>query len=222
MSNILLSDLIYIKENCISNDQCDKIIEEYESRIEHAEQEIAYNPVNDRLEPSTFQRIELIPNSVNFNIVHKATNEMIDEWINYLNTFKSFSTRQLKEVLRFSHLHRVLKYSEGQSIHAHTDFDETIHASCTICLNDHYEGGDFVFWNGRYKLDLKKGDAAIWPADPFWVHEVLPVTKGSRYSTNTFIQTVNLADSRNIWNIIDDMTNRSLYNPYIYPNWNKI
>ena len=38
------------------------------------------------------------------------------------------------------------------------------------------------------KIQLKRGDALIFPADHFWVHEVKPIKKGVRYSTNCFLQ----------------------------------
>ena len=54
-------------------------------------------------------------------------------------------------------------------------------------LNEDYEGGDFAFWGGRHKIKLGVGDVMIWPADYFWVHEVEEITKGTRYSANTFL-----------------------------------
>ena len=81
-------------------------------------------------------------------------------------------------------------------------WEEMIHASCTIALNDEYEGGDFTFWNGKHTVKLKQGDAMIWPADPFWVHEVTAVTKGCRYATNTFIQSLPLHERNQMGEII--------------------
>jgi hypothetical protein len=37
---------------------------------------------------------------------------------------------------------------------------------------------------------LKAGEAMIWPADYFWVHEVEPVITGVRYSTNSFLMSI--------------------------------
>ena len=53
---------------------------------------------------------------------------------------------------------------------------------------------------------LGKGVALIFPAGYFWVHEVDKITKGTRYSINSFLQQVpqevrlevdNLLDVRN-------------------------
>ena len=51
----------------------------------------------------------------------------------------------------------------------------------------------------------------IWPADYFWVHEVTPITEGSRYSTNSFIRSIDseLPDETNT-NIYDELRNRTI------------
>ena len=80
-----------------------------------------------------------------------------------------------------------MKYSLGAEIHPHSDHDPGTYGSISFNLNDNYEGGVFTFFNGNYSVELKKGDALIFPADYFWVHEVTPVTKGVRYSLNSFL-----------------------------------
>ena len=90
----------------------------------------------------------------------------------------------------YSHMYRLLKYDTGAKIHPHTDHDPFVYGSCTFNLNDDYTGGDFSFWNGKHKIKLGKGDALIFPADHFWVHEVLPIESGLRYSTNSFLQKI--------------------------------
>jgi predicted 2-oxoglutarate/Fe(II)-dependent dioxygenase YbiX len=80
-----------------------------------------------------------------------------------------------------------MKYETGAKIHPHTDHIPNIYGSISFNLNNDYEGGEFKFFNGNYTVSLNKGDALIFPADYFWVHEVTPVTKGERYSINSFL-----------------------------------
>ena len=40
------------------------------------------------------------------------------------------------------------------------------------------------------QIKLKQGDALIFPADHYWVHEVKPINKGVRYSVNCFLQSI--------------------------------
>ena len=62
--------------------------------------------------------------------------------------------------------------------------------SCTFNLNDTFEGGQFIFFRGKHTVHLEQGDVLIFPADYFWVHQVTPITKGTRYSVNTFLQSI--------------------------------
>ena len=41
---------------------------------------------------------------------------------------------------------------------------------------------------GKIKESFKTGDAMIFPAEPIWVHGTEPITKGTRYSINCFLQ----------------------------------
>ena len=111
---------------------------------------------------------------------------IINEYHDYLDTFNAFHVARRGSMLH-PHKYRLMKYEKGAWIHPHIDHDVTIYGSCTINLNDEYEGGDFAFWGGKHKLKLGLGDVMIWPADFFWVHEVEEITDGTRYSANTFL-----------------------------------
>lgn len=214
MEDIRLKDLIYVVKGALSKEQCEMLINEYEDRSNSAVKESCIHAVTNQMTTSTFKRVELHPETDTFNIVHNKINNIIDEWIDYLDQFKAFHPPALKKFLRFSHMHRLMKYEVGGWIHPHIDWEEMIHASCTIALNDDYEGGEFRFWNGRHTVELKQGDAMIFPADPFWVHEVTEITKGARYSTNTFIQALPLLERERMNQIIWDMG--LMKHPYLY------
>ena len=83
---------------------------------------------------------------------------------------------------------RILKYEKGQCIKDHTDVGHDTRGSCTLNLNENYEGGEFRFFDGQIKESFKTGDAMLFPAEPIWIHGTEPVTKGSRYSINCFLQ----------------------------------
>ena len=81
-----------------------------------------------------------------------------------------------------------MKYEKGSYIHPHTDHEIGTYGSISFNLNNDYKGGEFKFFNGNYTIPLSKGDVLIFPADYFWVHEVTPITKGIRYSINSFLK----------------------------------
>ena len=69
----------------------------------------------------------------------------------------------------------------------HNDFGAAVlerHLSISICLNNEYEGGEFVFDipEGHYKIPQNVGDAVIFPSNFMFPHQVNKITKGTRYA----------------------------------------
>ena len=186
---ILLSDLIFRKKNVLSREECDLLIEEHRRLAQDIQLEHCAEATTGLDTRSTFQRVGLNTGTPARDIVFNATESMVNEYMDYLDSFGMFHTYMRSSML-YSHMYRLLKYEPGEKIHPHTDHEPFIYGSCTINLNDSYTGGDFVFWKGRYRVKLEPGEAMIWPADYFWVHEVEPVTTGIRYSTNSFLMNI--------------------------------
>jgi predicted 2-oxoglutarate/Fe(II)-dependent dioxygenase YbiX len=91
---------------------------------------------------------------------------------------------------------RMLKYSIGEQIKDHLDISLVNRASCTLNLNENYEGGEFTFFSGKHIETFKTGDAMIFPAEQIWIHGTKPVTKGIRYSINCFLKNKQYGDQR--------------------------
>ena len=187
-----LFNLLQIFPGIISDDDCNIIINEFTKRDREGEAwyESSIHAETGLRTESTFKAVSLLPSTAAFEIVHKCTQDVIHRWIQYLDSMNKFNVKVFRKCLRYSHDYRVLKYEAGASIHPHTDWDVFTFGSCTLALNDSYEGGKISFFNGEHTLRLSKGDAMIWPADCFWVHEVTPVTSGTRYSVNSFINSI--------------------------------
>ena len=181
-----LTDLIYHKKNFLSKEQCDYIINDWETGSIPAGQEHCPQAFSNVDTYSTFTVKEPVMQSSSFHIIHEAIEKMINEYHDYLDTFGAFHVARRVSML-FPHKYRLMKYEKGAWIHPHTDHDTGVYGSCTINLNEEYEGGDFAFWGGKHKLKLGRGDIMIWPADYFWVHEVEEITEGTRYSANCFL-----------------------------------
>lgn len=183
-----LKDLIYI-EKILTDEQCDELVAERERRDSESKTEVCMNALTDEPTEATFKQVQLIPETKNFKTVHDSSEKIIQNWIHHLNDSRKFSTMSLKHQLRYSHIYRLMKYDVGGWIHPHIDWSHLIMGSLTIALNDpsEYEGGDFSFFNGEYRLKLKKGEAMVFPANHFFVHEVKEITSGVRYSVNSFL-----------------------------------
>lgn len=183
---MLQKDYIYI-ENVFTKKQCKELIKEFNKRKEEAIPEHCTHASNNVDTTSTFTRVELIPKTKSFNLVHNATKHMTKQWIKYLRKLDSTHSFVVEKNLNFVHMYRLMCYEKGGWIHPHIDWSEFTHASCTILLNDDYEGGEFSFFNGKHDVKMKAGQAMIFPANAYWVHEVKEIKKGKRYSTNCFI-----------------------------------
>jgi predicted 2-oxoglutarate/Fe(II)-dependent dioxygenase YbiX len=84
----------------------------------------------------------------------------------------------------------LLKY-EANSFDAgykfHEDFGDKAterHLSISICLNNEYYGGEFVFNINKQELTYPQniGDAIVFPSNFMFPHQVNKVTKGTRYA----------------------------------------
>lgn len=58
--------------------------------------------------------------------------------------------------------------------------------SSVIFLNDDFEGGDFVFPHLRIRIRPEPGLMVCFPSTEDYLHQVEPVTKGTRYSLVTW------------------------------------
>lgn len=84
--------------------------------------------------------------------------------------------------------YQILRYGEGQFYKQHTDSfkAQPRSVSCSFALNDDFEGGGFAFFNNEFHYKSKKGSVLMFPSNFMYPHEVLPVTKGTRYSIITW------------------------------------
>lgn len=85
---------------------------------------------------------------------------------------------------------RFNKYDVGTEMRLHCDhitsiFDGTIKGVPVLTilgsLNDNYSGGELVMF-GNEQVKLEAGSLMIFPSNFLYPHQVLPITKGTRYS----------------------------------------
>ena len=84
--------------------------------------------------------------------------------------------------------YELLRYRIGEYYTEHTDsFKQVPRAvSCSFALNDDYEGGEWGFFGREVVLRPKRGSALLFPSNFMYPHEIMPVTKGTRYSIVTW------------------------------------
>lgn len=181
-----LTQLIYRKPNALSKDECQFLIKEH-SRLNDNDVLEHCPDANTGIDTySTFKRASLQEGTEAYNLVFRANETIINDYMDYLDSFGMFHI-DVRQTMKFSHMYRLLKYEPGTKIHPHSDHVPFVYGSCTFNLNDDYTGGDFAFWNGKHKVKLGVGEGMIFPADYFWVHEVEEIKTGVRYATNSFL-----------------------------------
>jgi predicted 2-oxoglutarate/Fe(II)-dependent dioxygenase YbiX len=186
-----LKELIYVKK-VFTEEQCDLLIEERDRGDADGGLEKCPHSITNVMTTSSYKVIEMIPGTETFNMVKSANEGLLNDWFDYLHAKKRYYVHGLKKSCRYSHMYRLMKYTEGDNIHPHIDWTHLIMGSLTIQLNDpsEYDGGNFMFFNGEHEVKLKRGEAMVFPANHFFVHEVRPLTRGVRYSVNSFLCTL--------------------------------
>tara|TARA_R110002167_G_scaffold80584_1_gene221425 strand:- start:224 stop:814 length:591 start_codon:yes stop_codon:yes gene_type:complete len=191
--NHKISDLKYRINGLVPKNVCKKIINIFEKYPELNGVEGSYKYQTKKRETDNFKCLNLSrienPNEdilYSLNEAKKYIAIMIANYVLYIKS-KKISPTFSDFLINSSQNIRILKYKKGQSIKDHTDVDAKIRASCTLNLNEDYEGGEFRFFDGQIKEVFKTGDAMLFPAEPIWIHGTEPVTKGTRYSINCFL-----------------------------------
>tara|TARA_R110000823_G_scaffold313100_1_gene440367 strand:- start:31 stop:714 length:684 start_codon:yes stop_codon:yes gene_type:complete len=200
--NFDISNLILHKSSFLTDEEC-KILKKYfEKNKKKGVKEKCPEATTGIETWSSFNVIDVPCGIKEYKIIHSAIEKVINLYHEHTDKFDMFHVCR-KDKLLYSHKIRLMKYDTGAKIHAHVDHENYEYGSCTFNLNDDYEGGEFCFFKNKIKYNLKKGDVLIFPASPYWVHEVKPITKGVRYSVNTFLLSVpesinrEVADYRN-------------------------
>lgn len=84
----------------------------------------------------------------------------------------------------------IKKWDVGQSMGPHCDnYDghSNLAFSMVTYLNDSYSGGEIFFPNQDVKIKPKAGSLIMFPSHEPFVHQVLPITSGTRYMMSTSV-----------------------------------
>jgi len=188
-----ISDLKYRINDLVPINVCRKIIKIFKKYPELTLTENSYKYQTEKQETDNFRCLNLSiienPNEdilYALNVTKKYISIMIANYVLHIKSKKISPTFNDKLINHSSNI-RILKYDVGQCIKDHTDVGGTIRASCTLNLNEDYEGGEFRFFDGKIKETFKTGDAMLFPAEPIWIHGTEPIIKGTRYSINCFL-----------------------------------
>ena len=185
-----LEDFIHIEENAITDKLCRLIIEEYENSDDWVPGTVNdYNIAQSReCEAIYLSHDEVIQKKFNvrkniYDDIFKIVNASLEKYMKKCNALGYINVKGDTGYI-------LLKYNKGDYVREHVDTwsGENRTLSCSIILNNDYEGGELTFFDGKYKLNPKKGDIVIFPSSFTYPHQVLPVTSGTRYAIITWIR----------------------------------
>lgn len=191
IQDLKIIDQIRLIPNILSKEECQLLINYFEKNQQDAILEESGKLYENKAsgfhrEVDNFKALKLNTDSEALRICLKGIKVCL---INYLMFQKiNFSKSLIPYFWSHTNNIRILRYREGEEIKDHLDMSDEIRMSCSINLNDNYEGGAFSFFHGKHKINLKQGQGMVFPAETIWVHGVEKITKGTRYSVNCFLK----------------------------------
>lgn len=180
-----IQDFVKVYPKFVNDELCSKLmhslkLKEWDKHQYHTEATNTNHSYDDDLyvleDPSVDGNVELM-NTI-WNSIHRYICEDMKNCIRWFDSWHGHS------MVRYN------KYPTGTRMRIHSDhittlFDGTIRGIPTLtvlgALNSEYEGGEFVMF-GDKQIELDAGSIIVFPSNFMFPHEVLPVTKGTRYS----------------------------------------
>lgn len=186
-----IADYIFVT-NVIPKDICNTIIEEIEENNKWSPHSWYNYSTNSSSSEDT---MELDVTNSNQKHTEILVPFIIEAGRQYNQRFAyKDTTRTLQIMNKFCSI-RFNRYGKDQIMRKHHDHIHSIFdgkekgipvLSFVGNLNEEYEGGELVFFDGEVKLALKTGDICMFPSCFMYPHQVYEVTKGKRYSFVTW------------------------------------
>jgi len=181
-----IEDYVVVLENAVPEELCDQILNEYRDGNDWYPSTISSGTSNKDVRNNDIIGIsiaEVIDR--NYEVrkeldtkIFNCTNKAINEYN------KKFPLAMIQQDTGYD----LLRYKTGGFYVEHTDsfMQQPRAVSCSIALNNDYEGGEWAFWNREKTYNVKKGSIIMFPSNFMYPHEIMPVTSGTRYSIITW------------------------------------
>ena len=181
-----LEDFIVVLDNIVPPELCDEILLEYKDSNDWAKTAVGqgeYNPEIRSCETISLSVDRVI--NKNFDVRKKIDDDLF-KCAN--NCLKQYFERFPNLTAETDTGYELLRYQKGQKYIQHTDsfIQQQRSITCSMLLNDDYEGGEFGFFDREILIIGGKGSAIIFPSNFMYPHEVLEVISGTRYSIITW------------------------------------
>lgn len=181
-----LGDFIEVFENIIPENLCDEIISQYSNDSSWESSKISNDIVDTTVRNCKILSISSSETISKNQFIRKSIDDKVFEIVSSVidKVREQFPTLNISKDTGYG----LLKYDTGGFYSQHTDSytAEPRAISCSLILNDDYEGGEFAFFNRELIYKLKKGSVIAFPSNHLYPHEIMPITSGTRYSIITW------------------------------------
>ena len=181
-----VKDYVFVLEDVIPQAVCDKILEEYANSGEWQQTVVGDGVVREDVRSAT--TIQMSQDFVIFKNAELRREIDSDVFAGAAKAIQAYNEKFNHGRIEEDSGYELLRYETGQFYTQHTDsFKARPRAvSCSFALNDDYEGGEFGFFDREIVVKAPKGGAVLFPSNFMYPHEIMPVTKGTRYSIITW------------------------------------
>jgi len=169
----MISEIFYI-QNFIPKDLIDRLASWTEKTT----------PIKDNYGGNPFVFLQADKNSYDiFSFLNRSVHEVIEQKF-FCNIFKE-TLITMTVYLPGSFLSKHVDNIPGQNLLTPTGYPSR-DISSTLYYNDNYKGGEIFFVNQDLKIKPTAGSLLLFPSNENYIHEVLPVDSGTRYSSTNF------------------------------------
>lgn len=177
---------IFTLDNVVSEELCNRIIEEYHDCSFWVNASVGGGVVDcnirhcDTINISTVEVLDK-----NLEIRKKIDDDI---FICASKALKEYRTLFPEVASEIDTGYGLLRYNKGQFYTQHTDsfLNQQRSVSCSFLLNDDYIGGEFAFFDKEIVIRGLKGSIIMFPSNFMFPHEIMPVISGTRYSIITW------------------------------------
>lgn len=185
-----IEDYIHVT-NVIPTEVCNLLINDIENHTWSPH--TWYNPTTDAGTSEETKELDVLGASIEHRNI--LSPYIIEAGRQYNSIYAYMDTLRTDQIMsKFCNI-RFNRYTKDQIMRKHYDHIYSIFdgkekgipvLSFIGNLNEGYEGGELVFFDGEVKLDLKSGDICMFPSCFMYPHQVYEVTNGKRYSFVTW------------------------------------
>lgn len=183
-----ISDFIMVKEEFVDPDFCDAILDEY-ANTEMWEKTYTGGGLDE--EARRCQVISISDQNCmgeNPEVRRDIDNKLYEIIKNVIEEYRQLHPEFDLEICEDTG-YELLRYEVGDFYIEHSDsFKEQPRAlTVIIAMNNNFEGGQIGMFQRELIHDLDVGDVLVFPSNFMYPHEILPVTKGTRFSMITWV-----------------------------------